>query len=216
MPETPIAPRVMKGGIVSFALPSPVPTVITFQYNPDTLTRTIQPQGSGGEDRSEVLRLKGAPVETIKFDAELDATDALEKGDPIALASGLLPQLSALEILVYPASSLILANSIAMAFGTLEVIPPVAPFTLFVWGAQRILPVRVTDLSITEEAFDTALNPIRAKVSLGLRVLSYNDVPLLHPAYSFFLTHHVLKEQLASIASFNSVAEAIGSDLTLF
>ena len=72
-----------------------------------------------------------------------------------------------------------------------------APLTLFVWSAVRILPVRLTDFSITEEAFDQALNPIRAKVSLGMRVLSVNDLSFDHKGNSVFLANLARKEKLA-------------------
>jgi hypothetical protein len=91
------------------------------------------------------------------------------------------------------------------------VIPPVAPFTLFIWGPQRVLPVRVSDFSITEEAYDPNLNPIRAKVSLGLRVLSYNDFSVTHPGYYVFLAHQVVKETMAVIGSLNAAGSVAGS-----
>jgi hypothetical protein len=73
------------------------------------------------------------------------------------------------------------------------------PLTLFVWSKTRIVPVRVTELSITEEAFDTALNPTRAKVSLGLRVLSVDDLGFNHKGGNLFMTYLRQKEQLAAM-----------------
>ena len=87
------------------------------------------------------------------------------------------------------------------ALGTLEIIPAPAPLTLFVWGARRVVPVRITELSVTEEAFTTDLNPLRAKVSLGMRVLATNDVPRSHLAASLFMAHHQSLEQLAQTAT---------------
>jgi hypothetical protein len=193
----------MKGAIVGIDPFNPLASIIVFQYNPDTLTRTLTAQTTGGQggDRSEALRLKGAPTEEIRLDVELDATDQLEKADGLTVAMGIYPQLSALEMLIYPKSALVIANTVLLAAGSIEVIPAIAPLTLFVWGPQRILPVRVTSFSITEEAHDTNLNPIRAKVSLGLRVLSYNDLSLTHPGYSLFLAHQVVKELMATIGS---------------
>src|SRR5205823_915706 len=126
----------------------------------------------------EAMRLKGPPVETIKPDAELDATDQLEFPDqnPKTLQFGIYPQLAALETIVYPQSSHLQQNNTLASFGTLEIVPMEAPLTLFVWSKNRIVPVRLTEFSITEEAFDPSLNPIRAKVSLGMRVLSVNDL----------------------------------------
>ena len=149
--------------------------------------------------------IKGAPVETIKLDVEIDATDQLEKAEGNATSMGIYPQLSALEMLIYPKSALVIANTALMAVGTIEVIPPMAPFTLFIWGPKRILPVRLADFSIVEEAHDVKLNPIRAKVSLGLRVLSYNDLPLTHPGYGLFIAHQVVKETMATIGSIGNI-----------
>jgi len=164
-------------------------------------------QTSGSEGSIfETQRLKGAPQETIKIEIELDAADKLEKGDNIATDLGIYPQLSALEMLVYPKSALVITNSILLGLGTIEVIPPMGPLTLFIWGPQRILPVRLTEFTINEEAYDTKLNPIQAKVNLGLRVLSYNDLSLTHPGYYLFLTHQVVKEVFATIGSIGDIS----------
>jgi hypothetical protein len=203
-------PRLLKGALVSIAVTNPVPQVILFQYNPDTLTRSLQAQMSGeGGERSEAQRLKGAPVETIRLEVEFDATDALERAERITTTVGLYPQLSALEMLIYPSGGLVIANTALLATGVLEIIPPEAPFTLLVWGIKRVLPVRLTDFSITEEAYDINLNPIRAKVALGLRVLSYNDLPVTHPGYHLFLAHQLAKEGLAAVGSVTSVGAIV-------
>ncbi|ACL24400.1 MULTISPECIES: hypothetical protein [Chloroflexus] len=203
MTTFPRSPRLLKGALVSFDLPNPQPAVIVFQYNPDTLSRTLEAQ-TGGEG-ADALRIKGAPVETIKLDIELDATDQLEQG---AATTGLHPQLAALEVLIYPKSGLVIANTALLNAGTIEILPPQAPFTLFIWGPKRVLPVRLTEFSITEEAYDPQLNPIRAKVSLGLRVLSYNDLPAANPGYHLFLAHQIVKETMAAIARTGSLDAA--------
>jgi hypothetical protein len=201
----PNSPRLLKGGIVLLDSSSGVVQgIIALQYNPDTLTRSLQPQAVAGEtaDRSEALRLKGPPVETIKLDAEIDATDQLEFPDQNQSAAqvGIHPQLAALELIVYPSSAQLLsANSLA-AGGTLEIAPMEAPLTLFVWSKSRIVPVRFTDISITEEAFDTALNPIRAKVSLGMRVLNVNDLGFEHRGGNLFIIYQQQKERLAGLS----------------
>ncbi len=215
MSSFPGSPRVAKGAIVGIDLLNPIPNVIVFQYNPETLTRTLQAQGSGeGGARSEAMRLRGAPVETIKLDVEIDATDQLERSDAVATTTGIYPQLSALEVLVYPHSSLVVANTALLAAGTIEILPPVGPFTLFVWGLQRVLPVRITDFTITEEAHDTSLNPIRAKVALGLRVLSYNDLSITNPGYYLFLTHQIVKETMATVGSISNVASVVSGGIS--
>jgi hypothetical protein len=180
---------------------SAVIRIIVLQYNPDTLTRTLQVQGVGAQgDRSEALRLKGPAVETIKVDAEIDATDQLEQADqnPDAVQFGILPQLAALETIVYPSVAQLQSNRSLAQAGTLEIIPMETPLVLFVWTRSRVLPVRVTDFSITEEAFDPALNPIRAKVSLGLRVLSIDDLPSDHKGTGLFMAYLQQKETLRS------------------
>lgn len=216
MTTFPGAPRLLRGAIVAIALPNPTPQVIPFQYNPVTLTRTLEVKAAGEEgSTSEALRLEGAPTESIKLDLEFDATDKLESADSTAVNEGIYPQLSALETLIYPSSSTVIANQILMSLGTLEVVPAVAPLTLFVWGAKRILPVRLTEFSITEEAHDTNLNPIRAKVSLGLRVLSYNDLNITNPGYHLFLSHQIIKETSANLGRINNLDAVVGSNLNL-
>jgi len=201
MSSFPGSPRLLKGGIVLIDPDtSAVQRIIALQYNPDTLTRTLQVQGAGAEsgDRLEALRLKGPPVETIKLDAEIDATDQLEVADPTVTQVGLYQQLAALETIVYPTSSQLQANNIQAQMGTLEIAPMEAPLALFIWSKNRILPVRLTDFSITEEAFDPNLNPIRAKVSLGMHVLSVNDLGFNHKGGNLFMTYLQQKEQFAA------------------
>lgn len=200
MSSFPGSPKLLKAGIVLMDPDSGrVLRIISLQYNPDTLTRSLQIKGVGadGGDRSEALRLKGPPVETIKLDAELDATDRLEGG---AVASGLHPELAALETIVYPASAHLTANNGEAASGTLEIAAAQAPLTLFVFGAHRVVPVRITELSITEEAFDIELNPLRAKISLGLRVLSIDDLGFDSKGGGLFMSYLQAKEQLAARA----------------
>jgi hypothetical protein len=217
MTTFPRSPRLLKGAIVAVDPANPLASVIVFQYNPATLTRSLEPQMASGEggDRSEALRLKGAPVESISLEVEIDATDQLETGERIAVNMGIYPQLSALEMLIYPKSALVIANTALLALGTIEVVPPMAPLTLFIWGPKRIVPVRLTSVSITEEAFDVSLNPIRARVSLGLRVLSYNDLPLTHPGYHLFLAHQVVKEAMATLGSGTNLDSVVGGNVKL-
>jgi len=211
----PRTPRTLKGAIVSLDVFNPVASVVLFQYNPDAMTRTLQPQASGDEgDRAEVQRFSGPPVETIQLDVEIDAADQLAGGGPAARL-GIYPQLSALEMLVYPKSAQVILNTALMALGTTEVIQPDGPMTLFIWGPRRVLPVKVTQLVIAEAAYDTALNPIRAKVTLGLRVLSYSDLPLTHPGYALFLTHQIVKEAMAVAGSSRGIGGVTSGNIQL-
>jgi Contractile injection system tube protein len=199
----PNSPRLVKGGIVVLnPETSTVERVITLQYNPDTLSRSLQIKAiSEGGDRSEAMRVTGPPVETIKLEAELDATDQLEfpEQNRTAVKVGIHPQLAALETLVYPTSNQLQANNELAQNGTLEIIPMETPLTLFVWSKNRVLPVRLTELSVTEEAFDPSLNPIRAKVSLGMRVLSVNDLEFSHKGSSIFMAYLQQKERLSAL-----------------
>jgi hypothetical protein len=200
----PNSPRLVKGGIVTMDPDtSAVRSVIALQYNPDSLSRTLQIQAvPGGQDgvRVDALRLRGPAIETLKIEAEMDATDQLEfpKQHPTAVQYGLLPQLSQLEMLVNPTVETLDADDSMANAGTLEIIPLEQPLTLFVWSRSRVMPVRLTEFSITEEAFDPNLNPIRAKVSLGLRVLNVDDLGFSHPGGRMFMTYLSNKEQLAS------------------
>ena len=215
MSSFPGSPRLLKGALVGIDPLVPVPNVVAFQYNPDTMTRRLEPRAVTAEgDRGEAYRLTGAPKETITLTIEVDATDQLEADNPLATAAGVYPTLAALEVLLYPKSATVIANDILSLIGTIEVIPVQAPMTLFVWGPQRILPVRLTSMSITEEAHDPQLNPIRAKVELALTVLSYQDLSVTDPAYTLFLAHHVVKEVMAATNLVNS-AQSIGSGLKL-
>jgi hypothetical protein len=200
MTTFPNSPKLLKGGLVLIDPETAmVQRIIALQYNPDSLSRTLQIKGVGAEgDRSEVLRLKGPPVETIKVDAEIDGTDQLEFADAVATAVGIHPQLAALETIVYPTSGQLLANNTLAQAGKLEIAPMETPLTLFVWSKTRVVPVRLTEFSVTEEAFDPALNPIRAKVSLGMRVLTVDDVGFAHKAGTLFMSYLQVKEQLAA------------------
>jgi hypothetical protein len=203
MSTFPASPLVVKGGLVLLdpetftVLPN---GIIPLQYNPDTLTRTLKIKGAEeGGDRSEALRLTGPAVETIKLDAEIDAIELLAAGDPTTVAHGIAPQLAALETLVYPSSATLQNNDALAKQGTLEIMPMMSPLTLFVWSASRIVPVRLTEFSITEESFDPLLNPLRAKVSLTLRVLSIDDLIFSDRGGSLYMTYQRQKESLAQL-----------------
>src|SRR6516164_1014393 len=203
----PNSPRLVKGGIVTMDPDtSAIQTVIALQYNPDALSRTLQIQAvQGGQDgvRVDALRLRGPAVETIKLEAELDATDQLEfpNQNPTAVQFGLQPQLAQLEMLINPTVETLAADDAMASQGTLEIIPLEQPLTLFVWSKTRVVPVRITDFSVTEEAFDVQLNPIRAKVSLGLRVLNVDDLGFDTPGGQLFVSYLTNKEALAGQAT---------------
>jgi hypothetical protein len=201
MSFSPRSPQLIRGGLVLVDSDTgQALRIIVLQYNPDTLTRSLQIKGVGGDSTefSESMRLKGPPVESIKLEAEIDATDKLEAGDAGATEIGLHAQLALLETLVYPASTDLRANNSEAASGSIEIIAMQKPLTLFIWSKTRVLPVRITEFSITEESFDASLNPIRAKVSLGMRVLTVDDVGFDQRGGSIFMSYLEQKEQLAS------------------
>ena len=203
MTTYPGSPKMLRGGIVLIDPESgAVQRTITLQYNPESLKRSLKIKGidAEGGDRSEALRLTGPATESISLEADLDATDQLEFPDqnPDAVQSGIHPQLAALETLVNPSSRQLQSNLQLAQAGTLEIVPMETPLSIFVYGKSRIVPVRITELSFTEEAFDPNLNPIRAKVSLGLQVLSVDDLGFDHRGGSLFMSYLQQKETLAA------------------
>jgi hypothetical protein len=201
MTTFPGSPRLIKGALISIDIFNPLASTIVFQYNPETMTRTLEARAAGsadGGDKSEALRLSGPPKETINLSAEFDAVDLLNQPDSLAGTTGLYPVLSALEMLLYPKSALLATNAVLALLGHKEIVPPITPITFLVWGPLRVLPVRLTGFTITEQAYDALLNPIQAKVELHLYVLSYADLKLTDPGYYVFLAHQLAKETLAT------------------
>jgi hypothetical protein len=206
------SPRLMKGALIGTDLFNPLASIVVFQYNPDTMTRRLEPRGvSGGatSDRGEAFRLAGPPKETITVTVEIDATDELDANNPFVVATGISPTLAALEMLLYPKTALVIANAVLGAAGVVEILPTEGPMTLFVWGPTRVLPVRVTAMTITEEAYDTLLNPVRAHVELTLEVLSYQDLSITSVANGLFFAHQITKELLATSNIYASVKNVI-------
>jgi hypothetical protein len=205
MSTFPGSPKLLKGGLVVLSPGGTrVRNVISLQYNPDSLSRSYQVQGVGGEgggERAQPFRLKGAAIESIKLDAEIDAADQLEfpQTNAITVQAGIAPQIAALETLVNPTTAELLAVDADAQGGTLEILPAEAPLVVFVWSKNRVVPVRVNEFSVTEEAFDPVLNPLRAKVSLGLRVLTVDDLGYAHRGGTRFLAYLRTREALAQL-----------------
>jgi hypothetical protein len=168
----------IKGMLVSIEDPllGKVPTVVVFQYNPDSMTRTFRLAASKLDTEAEgadPLSVAGRPVEELSLTLELDATDGLEHGGPVTTAFGISPRLAAIEMLMQPVGSQALSGALGGA--ALAVPAARVPLVLFVWGIGRVTPVTVSSLTITETAFDELLNPIHAKADLGLTVLRADD-----------------------------------------
>lgn len=206
MTTTPFSPKLIKGGLVLVAPDTAqVQRVIALQYNAESLKRELKAQESGGEagaDRAEPTRFKGPAVETISFDADLDATDQLEfpEQNAAAVAYGIAPQIALLESLSQPTSTQLGRVNSQANSGTLEITPMLAPLLLLVWGASRVIPVKLTSFSVTEEAFDPALNPIHAKASFSLRVLTVDDLGFASKGGALFMTYLQNRERLAGKA----------------
>lgn len=162
------------------------PTKVTFQYNPATLQHAFTPRSAPQTGQNQdPYQVKGQPVETITLEAEFDATDQLELPDqnPTAVRSGVYPQLAALESMMRPVPTA----------------PANSPYTVLVWGTTLVVPVLLTSCVVTEEAFDAGLNPIRAKASLVMRVLTTEDFPLTHPGRKVYEDYLKKLEELANL-----------------
>lgn len=203
----------LKGAIFGLDPLNPLGSLIVFQYNPETLSRNLSVASvpSGIQDQSNINRYFAPPTETISADIEIDATDQLEKGDALAGTLGIHPALASLEMLLYPKSLGLIINSALLAIGLRPVIEPAAPLVLFVWGPQRVLPVQISGMSIAEDFFDEALNPVRAKVHLDMRVLNYYDLGFPSVGGALFLGHQLLKEAMATIQGVGTIAGTASS-----
>lgn len=170
-------------------------TTWAFQYNPETLIRQILPIRPGGEKEQQpgASRPGDPPCEEVYLGLELDAADDLERGKPGAAGLGLLPVLSALELLVdrAPGGWERTAGGEQDGVGT--------PLLLFAWGEHRRAPVRIAACTITEEAFDADLVPIRARIELALQVLTYGDSPASHPGRRLFREYLQARDRLATL-----------------
>ncbi len=207
-------PKPIRSGIVVVDPERGTPQrIIVLQFNPDTLERSLAPQAAGGGgdaggggsggDRNEALRLKGPAEETWKFTAEIDATDQFE----VAAPEGIHPELATLEMLVHPTTAQLREASRRTQKGAIEISPIEMPLTLFTWGSKRVMPVRLTELSINESAFDVNLNPIRASLGIGMKVLSVSDLPAGHRGADLYMAHLAQKERLARATRSGRLAE---------
>ena len=205
----PRSPRFLKGGLVAYQLPDLLPTIIVFQYNPEEMTHTLQGRQGGGGGRADALRVHGPPEQTFSFTMDLDAADQLEKPDqnPVTVQNGLHPAIAELERLMHPSYVSVVVNEAAALFGSAFILAEQAPLALLIWGARRVLPVQVQSLSIREQAFDQALNPIRATAQVSLRVMTYRDLDVTNPGYWVYMASFTAKEVMAGL---NTIGDAAG------
>lgn len=201
----PGSPRLFRGAIVTLGSNSRIASAIPFQYIPNTVNRTLEAQVIESQaGAGQPPRFSGAPIETIKLEIKLSAVDGLNDEDETTQKMGIYPQLAALEILLYPTSSSVKLNAMLLNLGTIEIIPSSVPMSLLIWGVRRIVPIRITEYSVVEDYHDPDLNPLAATVSLGLRVLSYSDLATNSVGWNLFMSHQIVKENLAAIASANA------------
>jgi hypothetical protein len=234
--------KFVKGALIEFkpAFLVPVPNVIVFQYNPETMTHTwTQPQAaqSGKEQgSSNPLAVSGLPGESFDFNLMMDAKDAIADGSGVSAAiaekTGIYSRLAALELLLYPTevfgeellgsvsvsvniSTSGIAASVGASAGVKIPIPQSQlPIVLFVWGPGRIVPVRVTTLTITEKLYDDLLNPTHAEARIGLQVLTKGELdsvkgPLGGLAQVSYKYTQTLRQALA-VSNLANAAEVIG------
>jgi hypothetical protein len=149
MSPLPGPPELLKGAFVHIPAPGAAPVVLVFPYNPETIARTLQPENLG---QASINAVAGNPQETITFTLVLDAETVPSRVGVPPAPPAVYPMLSAIELLMYPA---------ATAQGSL---------TLFVWGKNRIVPIRITSLQIAEQLYSPDLEPLRASVQVTLVV----------------------------------------------
>lgn len=250
------SPRLLKGALIQFSAPMliPIPNIIVFQYNPETMTRTLEPwsplerqrtydeQGRSTataltDEQTNQLRQPFDPSESFSLSLELDAADALEEpgSHPIATIAGVADRISAMEMLCYPPGQgalgglLNVSVNVSVGAGGIsasvntgrDVVPRRdVPIVLFFWGPGRIVPVRITTFSVEEQQYSPLLYPIRARVTIGLKVLDENHLvnvagdtsqtAIVEIAKACYKFTQAQKEALATANLANSVESIIG------
>lgn len=180
----------LKGAFVRYEDSLALPNIIVFQFNPETMTRNPslyeKASSESSEGKKEPLAVTGMPRESLSFTLRLDASDKIASGDVLAKSSGILPAISALELLLYPREALDLRLGAAPKEARNP--PDKLPVVLFVWGLNRVLPVKISSLSINEMQYDTMLNPVRAEVSVSMEVITPPNLDgFAEKAYSYTL-----------------------------
>jgi len=197
-----ISIAVPRGALVSIAADGSK-TSIPFQYNPDTIRRTLTPNTVGGTQgaRSGAVRFAGAPAEEITFTCQLTATMATAPpaGTPTP-EHGVSASLAALTLLAYPTTAAVASAQAMLDAGAIEVLPPLADRLLLVWGTERVVPARLTGCTVTEQLYDTNLVPVAATVEVTLRTLTYSDVDPGNHAYHDFVVYQQGLEKQATAA----------------
>jgi hypothetical protein len=179
----------------------PIPVVTIFQYNPESMTHgwtQREPPGKAGVESGNPMAVPGLPGESFDFTIYLNADDDVASGIPVlrqvAQRAGLGARLAALEMMLYPVDGTgatasrtgqllgTVASGLGSSKSAWKLPNSTVPVVLFYWNRNRIVPVRVTTLSITETLYDEDLNPRNAQAQLGLRVLTPEELAAANPA----------------------------------
>jgi phosphoribosyl-dephospho-CoA transferase len=224
------SPKLLKGALVVYAShdPGAEAKIIPFQYNPDQVSRSLSQGGATagtatgtttsttttvnrGQAQQDVLRVQAPPRESFSLSVTLNAADQLEhpEQNQNIVQNGLHAVLATLEMLLYPTSYQVLQNESLAEEGEVQLNPANLPLVLLVWGRSRVVPVKISSFSVTEEAFDPVLNPIQAKLELGLLVLNYVDLPADSAGRDIYLSYQRQKETLAEQFQAGEEAEPI-------
>jgi hypothetical protein len=213
----------LKGAFINLGagLLGALPNIIVFQFNPTKVTRTptlaCTPPSSTGAGNQDSHHQPSEPSEKMSFTLRIDATDQLAKSNPLAATSGILPTLSAVELLMVPKGSLTLdLFKLGGGKGPHQHPPEKLPTVLFFWGPFRIFPVALTSLNITETEYSPQLVPIRAEVSVNLQVLApgqlAKDAALARGAYQY---SQGVKEAMAALNLANAVEFGVSASASL-
>lgn len=177
----------LRGALIEYGtdLIGPIPNVVIFQYNPESLSRVLQiPPRPTGATQRETTQAGEHTFEKISFKAHFSAANLLADDKTLARAFGIGPQLSALEKMVLPSSKLAglvgaAIDAIGSAIsggGAAPAAQPIPrekyPRILFIWGLTRVLPVTIDSMTIGELEYDAVLNPLRAEVDISLSVIA--------------------------------------------
>ena len=234
------SPKLLKGALIEFSsrFISSVPNIIMFQYNPESITRKLDAWYTGGSENGQSAGGKEPvnaqphdPPETFDLKLEFDAADELENPatQALAIVQGVSNRIAALELLLYPESEEkgLLSSAIGALAGAISgasggakadaksVPRGKVPDLLFCWGPSRIVPVRLTSFSVEEQAYSPQLSCLRAKVTIGLKILQPRNLPcskeqsseLLKTTYKIYTK---TKRTLAETVIVNNVNAILG------
>jgi hypothetical protein len=179
-------PKVARGALVQLveSLGTVLPNIIEFQYNPAKITRGFQVWNPfAGDPQNQAAQSPLVqpfdPQQTFGFELELDASDAIADGDPVALISGVAARIAALRKLIQPTNGPV--DDLIGAVGALiggsagadaQAIRPAVPITLLILGPGTLLPVRVKEFTVEMQDLLPTLHPLRARITLSLQVLT--------------------------------------------